>query len=91
MEQVLVKEIELARAIVKAIGDQNMPLVHDLSVKNLILNPKHAPGYINLLFVHIKKDEYKYLDQLINKIKSLNIYVSSKNILYFYTEHQKMQ
>ena len=79
----MLKEVDVNRAIAKAIGDEDLPLVHELSISALILNPKNPTGYISLLFVHIKNDELISLDRLINKMEFLDFYISIKNQFYF--------
>ena len=84
MEQVLLKKIDLDRAIAKAISDDSLPLVHDLSVKALILNPQNPAGYISLFFVHIKNHTSISIDRLITRISSFRFRVTVKNPYYFH-------
>lgn len=88
MEQVLLKEVDVNHAIAKAIVDENLPLVHDLSVNAVIGNPKNPAGYIGLFFVHIKNDDLKCIDPLINKIRFLQVSISIKNSFFFNVTRQ---
>ena len=83
MEQVLLKKIDLDRAIAKAIGDENLPIVHELSVKALVLNPQNPAGYISQFFVHIKNDTSVSIGRLITKISFFRFRVTVKNRFYF--------
>lgn len=82
------KEVDVNHAIAKAIVDENLPLVHDLSVNAVIGNPKNPAGYIGLFFVHIKNDDLKCLDPLINKIRFLQVSISIKSSFFFNVTRQ---